>query len=269
MLKLLITGADGRMGKTLIAALNDFPDCRLVAAVTEAGSAHLEQDAGLVAGCAEAGVSITADLDRAAKTADIIVDFTVPEVTVRTTELCVQQGLPLVTGTTGLNKAQQKTLAKAAGQTAIVQAPNFSPGVYWMEVLIRQIATLNADAPELLDVEIFEVHHRQKIDAPSGTALHLGQVAADALGRDFDKNAPLNHQAAQGAKAKEAIGFACTRSGDAVGEHKITFAVPGESLHITHQAFSRHAFARGALQAAVWVSRQKSGLYGMRDVMTG
>lgn len=257
------------MGKELINALANFQNCKLVGAVTRPASPDLGRDAGLMVGQPEAGIKITNDLKQAAKEADVLIDFTVPEATLQAAALCARTGQALITGTTGLSEAQQKALTEAADHAAIVQASNFSPGIYWMEALIKQVAAFNADTAEELDVEILETHHRHKIDAPSGTALHLGQVAADALGRNFKETALLNRQTTRGAKALDAIGFASIRSGDAVGKHSIIFSTPGESLHITHQSFSRNAFARGAIQAAIWASRQKPGLYNMQDVMGG
>ena len=267
MHQVAIVGADGRMGKTLIKTLIASTSCHLSGALTRSDSPNLGRDAGALIGQAELGVTLSETPDEALKGADVVVDFSLPEVAIAIVEACAGAKIALVSGTTGLNAEQQDRIRACAASIAIVQAANFSPGVHRLNKLIEQLATSFLTTDTVPDVEIIETHHQHKIDAPSGTALQIGQTVAAALGRDFARCAVLDRQTNTGAKAAEAIGFSSVRSGEAVGEHRVIFATQGESLTISHQAYSRSAFAEGAINAACWALKQAPGLYGVADVM--
>lgn len=263
-----IVGADGKMGKTLVEAIAATSGCALSGALTESASANIGKDAGALIGQAETGILLTSKLEIALAGADVVIDFSLPDVTLAVAAACADNKTPLVSGTTGLNDKQQDMLKTYANVITLVQAPNFSTGVFRLNRLIEFLAGNFTDAGETPDVEIIETHHKYKIDAPSGTALQIGHTAAAGLGRDFKATAQLDRQMQLGAKTADAIGFSSVRSGDAIGEHSIIFASVGESLTITHKAYSRSAFANGAIKAAVWALKQPPGLYGMADVMT-
>lgn len=262
-----IVGAGGRMGKTLIEALAATSGCDLVGALTRPDSPDLGKDTGVLIGQVESGVVLTAELEIALTGADVVIDFSRPAVTLAIAEACVERNISLISGTTGLDYKQQAQLKTYSNAIAIVQAPNFSPGVFRLNRLIEVLARNLTEAGEIPDVEIIETHHKHKIDAPSGTALQIGQTAAAALGRNFKTTAQLDRQTHPSAKTADAIGFSSVRIGDAVGEHSIIFGSTGESLTITHTAYNRSAYADGAIKAAVWVLRQPPGLYGIADVM--
>ena len=262
-LNLLITGAGGRMGRQLTKTITQTDSCQLVAAIEHEQNPDLSRDAGTLAGIEPLGITVSADLEAGLNKADMIIDFTRPEVTMRALELCQSQNKALVAGTTGMSEEQKKQLTAAAMNIPIICAPNFSTGINIMLTLVRQAALLEAEA----DIEILELHHNQKVDAPSGTALKLGEIISTTLGRDFKEDAVFVRDGITGARKKGTIGFASLRVADSIGEHTVFFGTPGERLEITHRASDRIAFARGAVRAALWLNKQPPGLYDMQDLL--
>ena len=263
-LRIAIAGAAGRMGRTLIAACAEQPGLALAAAFEHAGSSALGLDAGVLAGLPANGVTIAADDRLGAVPFDVLIDFTGPAATLAHAAACAASGRAMVIGTTGLDAAQKAELTAAAARTPIVFAPNMSVGVNLCLALLRQAARVLGDD---FDVEIIEAHHRHKVDAPSGTALRMGEVVAEALGRDLSQCAVYGREGQTGPRPREAIGFATVRGGDIVGDHTVLFAGDGERIEITHKASSRLTFARGALRAAAWLRQRPAGLYDMQDVL--
>jgi 4-hydroxy-tetrahydrodipicolinate reductase len=261
--QIAVAGGSGRMGRALIEAIVQSSDFRLKAALEVPGSPFLGKDAGELVG-APCGVRISADLEGALEGCDVLVDFTRPDGTLAHVELCRAQGIRMVIGTTGFQPAQKALIAEAAKKIAIVMAPNMSVGVN----LAFKLAELAAKVlDEGYDIEIIEAHHRHKVDAPSGTALRLGEVIAAALGRDLAKEAVYGREGVTGERKPSTIGFATVRGGDIVGDHTALFAGIGERVEITHKAASRATFALGALRAARYLAGKKSGLYDMQDVL--
>jgi len=259
-----ITGAAGRMGRTLVEAINLADGLSLAAAIEHPTSTLLGADAGEVAGQGRNGVAVVGSLADALDDIDVLIDFSVPAATMANLALCVERGVALVIGTTGFTPEQQRAIEDAASRTPICKSSNFSTGVNLCFKLLEMAARVLGDD---VDVEVYEAHHRHKIDAPSGTALSMGKVVADALGRDLDKVAVYGRQGQTGARSRETIGFATVRAGDIVGDHTVTFAADGERVEITHKASSRMSFARGAVRAAGWLVGQSPGLYDMQDVL--
>lgn len=264
MLKIAITGATGRMGRALIPAVLAAPELALAAALVREGSPHAGKDAGLLAGVAPAGLPVSSDMEAALGVADVVVDFSLPALTVDLAGRCAVAGVPLVTGTTGLDEAGQAALRAAAGRVPVLAAPNMSVGVTLALSLLEQATRVLG---EDYDVEIQETHHRHKADAPSGTALRMGEAVAGARGRQLADCAVYSREGQIGPRPPGSIGFAVTRAGEVVGEHTVLFAGAGERLEIRHQADSRATFAEGALRAARWIHGQPAGLYSMRDVL--
>jgi 4-hydroxy-tetrahydrodipicolinate reductase len=262
--RIAIAGAAGRMGRTLIAACAEQPALTLAAAFEHAGSAALGSDSGLLAGLAPNGVAVTADDTLSGAPFDVLIDFTSPTATLAHARACAAAGRALVIGTTGLDAAQKDELAALARQVPVVFAPNMSVGVNLCLALLRQAAQVLGDD---FDVEIIEAHHRHKVDAPSGTALRMGEVVAEALGRDLRQCAVYGREGQTGARDRQTIGFATVRGGDVVGDHTVLFAGDGERVEITHKASSRLTFARGALRAAAWLAGRPAGLHDMQDVL--
>ena len=262
-LKIAIAGASGRMGRALIEAVLRADDLKLVAALEQKGNAVVGRDAGELIGAA-CGVKVGDDLAKALAGCDVLVDFTRPEGTLAHLAACRKQGVKLVIGTTGLSAAQKEQCAAAARDIAIVMSPNFSVGV---NVAFQLLEVAARALGKGYDVEIVESHHRHKVDAPSGTALRMGEVVAQALGRDLRKHAVYGREGVTGERQDETIGFATVRGGDTVGDHSVMFIGTGERLEISHHASSRANFATGALRAARWVAEKKSGLYDMADVL--
>ena len=262
-IRLAVAGSSGRMGRALIEAVLGASDLKLAAALEQKGNAHVGKDAGELVG-APSGVRVGDDVAMAIAGADVFIDFTRPEGTIAHVAACRRQGVNMVIGTTGFGDAQQKEIAAAARDVAIVMSPNFSVGVNvafrLLEVAARALATG-------YDVEIVEAHHRHKVDAPSGTALRMGEVVARALGRDLKQHAVFAREGVTGERKDETIGFATMRGGDLVGDHTVMFIGAGERLEISHRASSRANFARGALRAARFVATKKNGLYDMADVL--
>lgn len=258
-----IAGSSGRMGRALIEAVAQAPDMRLHAALERPGSPYLGKDAGELLG-APCGVVMGADVAAAIAGARVFIDFTRPEGTLQHMQHCRRQGVKMVIGTTGFTPEHKQQIADAARDIAIVFAPNMSVGVNLTFKLIEIAArVLN----EGYDVEIIEAHHRHKVDAPSGTALRMGEVAAEALGRDLATCAVYGREGLTGERPAAAIGFSTIRGGDIVGDHTALFAGIGERVEISHKASSRATFANGALRAARFLAGRDSGLYDMQDVL--
>tara|TARA_B100001540_G_scaffold153155_1_gene135580 strand:- start:4883 stop:5701 length:819 start_codon:yes stop_codon:yes gene_type:complete len=265
MTRIGITGAAGRMGRTLVEAIALAGDeLQLAAAIEQPESSLLGADAGELAGQGRNGVTVVGDLAAVVGDIDVLIDFSVPAATLANLGPCVEHGVAMVIGTTGFTPGQQAQIDAAATRSAICKASNFSTGVNLCFKLLDMAARVLGDD---VDIEVYEAHHRHKIDAPSGTALSMGQVVADALGRDLEKVAVYGREGQTGARERQTIGFATVRAGDIVGDHTVTFAAEGERVEITHKASSRMSFARGAVRAAGWLAGREPGLYDMRDVL--
>jgi 4-hydroxy-tetrahydrodipicolinate reductase len=262
--KVAINGAAGRMGRCLIQAVHQTEGLVLSAAIDRADSSLLGADAGELAGVGKLGVALTSDVAEATKQSDVIIDFTLPEVTMALLPYCVENQCRPVIGTTGFDEQQKQTIADVAQQVATIVAPNMSVGVNLSLKLLDIAARVLGDD---VDIEIVEAHHRHKVDAPSGTALRMGEVVADALGRDLKTCAVYGREGRTGERDRQTIGFATVRAGDIVGDHTVMFAAEGERVEITHKASSRMTFALGAMRASSWLMSQSSGLYDMQDVL--
>ncbi|MCA1925613.1 MAG: 4-hydroxy-tetrahydrodipicolinate reductase [Thiobacillus sp.] len=262
-LKIALAGVSGRMGRTLIEAVNADPDCSLHAALDRPGSPLLGQDAEAAWG-GLSRVHVSARPEDVLPGADALIDFTRPEATFAYLDACVEAGVPLVIGTTGFDDAGIARINTAARHVPVVFSPNMSVGVN----LLMKLAELAAQVlDEGYDIEIIEAHHRHKIDAPSGTALGLGRAVAGAIGRDLAQCAVYGREGVTGERDPKTIGFATVRGGDIVGDHTLLFAGAGERVELTHKASSRATFAQGALRAAKWLQGRAPGLYNMRDVL--
>jgi 4-hydroxy-tetrahydrodipicolinate reductase len=263
-MRLVVAGASGRMGRILVQMIHETEGAALVGALEQPGSIAIGQDAGLLAGCGRMGVDISGDALKAISVADGILDFTSPRASVELAGLAAQARIVHVIGTTGFAAEDLTRLDAAARHAVIVKSGNMSLGVNLLAALVEKVArTLGID----YDVEIIEMHHRMKVDAPSGTALLLG--ASAARGRDvaLEDHSVRGRDGQTGARAKGTIGFAALRGGTVVGDHSVIFAGPGERIELTHKAEDRRIFARGAVQAAFWGRGQKPGLYSMTDVL--
>ena len=262
--KVAVTGAAGRMGRTLIEAISLAEGLELAAAVERPGSTLIGADTGDLLGQASNGVCIVDDLSAVLSDFDVLIDFTIPAATVENTKLCEAAGKAIIIGTTGFTPEQQGALEVASENISICKASNYSVGVNLCFQLLETAArVLGEDS----DIEIYEAHHRDKIDAPSGTALSMGEVVASALGRNLSEVAVYGREGQTGARDRNTIGFATVRAGDIVGDHTVTFAAEGERVEITHKASSRMSFARGAVRAAAWLAEQPAGLFDMQDVL--
>jgi 4-hydroxy-tetrahydrodipicolinate reductase len=257
-------GAAGRMGKTLIEAVQQAPGAGLTAAVDRPDSTLVGADAGELAAIGRIGVPLSGDLDRVVDEFDVLIDFTHPTVTLKNLAFCRKHGKAMIIGTTGFSVEEKQLLAEAGKDIPIVFAANFSVGVNLCLKLLDTAARVLGDD---VDIEITEAHHRHKVDAPSGTAVRMGEVIADALGRDLKKVAVYGREGQTGARERETIGFATVRAGDIVGDHTVLFAADGERVEITHKASSRMTFAKGAVRAALWLDGREPGLYDMQDVL--
>ncbi|HWQ37364.1 MAG TPA: 4-hydroxy-tetrahydrodipicolinate reductase [Burkholderiales bacterium] len=262
-LRITVAGATGRMGRALLEALAQSADLRLHAALERRDCPLLGKDAGELIGSPN-GVAIGADLEAALRGCDVLIDFTRPEGTLRHLESCISHGARMVIGTTGFNPEQKQRIAQAAERIAIVMAPNMSVGV---NLVFKLLETAAAVLAEGYDVEIIEAHHRHKVDAPSGTALRMGEVIARTLGRDLKSHAVYGREGVTGERKASTIGFATVRGGDIVGDHTALFAGIGERIEIVHKASSRATFALGALRAARFLADKKAGLFDMQDVL--
>jgi 4-hydroxy-tetrahydrodipicolinate reductase len=263
-MRLIVAGAGGRMGRTLIHAIAASKGVTLAAAVEAAGSAVIGRDAGELAGLGKNGVTVASEIEPLLAGADGLLDFTVPAATVAFAEHTGRAGMVHIIGTTGLSGENENLIAQAAKRAVIVKSGNMSMGVNLLAALVERVAqTLD----EEFDVEILEMHHNKKVDAPSGTALMLGRAAADGRGIDLDQRSERGRDGHTGARCAGDIGFASLRGGTVVGEHSVTFAGPAERVELTHRAEDRLIFARGALHAALWARGKKPGLYSMADVL--
>jgi 4-hydroxy-tetrahydrodipicolinate reductase len=264
MRRIAVMGAAGRMGKALVEAAQQAPGACLTAAVGRPDSTLVGADVGELVGLGRTGVPLSGDLEAVLDAFDVLIDFTHPTVTLKNLEICRQAGKAMVIGTTGFSVDERQLLSEAAREIPIVFAANFSVGVNLCLKLLDTAARVLGDE---VDIEIIEVHHRHKVDAPSGTALRMGEVVASALGRDLQKVAVYGREGQTGARARETIGFATVRAGDVVGDHTVLFAAEGERVEITHKASSRMTFAKGAVRAALWLEGRAPALYDMQDVL--
>ncbi len=264
MMRVAIAGAAGRMGRALIEACHEHPDLELAVATERLGSSLLGADAGELAGVGKSGVEIVADLAAVADQFDVLIDFTSPAATLAHLEVCRSAGNAVVIGTTGFSDAEKQKIAEVAQSVPVVFAPNMSVGVNLSLKLLEMAARVLGDE---VDIEIIEGHHRHKVDAPSGTALRMGEVVADTLGRDLKACAVYGREGITGERDRKTIGFATVRAGDIVGEHTVMFAGIGERVEITHKASSRMTFAKGAARASAWLEGKQSGLFDMQDVL--
>jgi 4-hydroxy-tetrahydrodipicolinate reductase len=264
MTRIAISGAGGRMGRALVEACGEDPVAELVAAADREESRLLGTDVGELAGLGRVGVTLVGGVAALGDAFDVLIDFTTPESALRSVAHCVAHRRGLVIGTTGLDAAQKVAVAAAAESIPVVFAPNMSIGVNLTFKLAELAARVLGDS---VDIEIVEAHHRHKVDAPSGTALRLGEVVATALGRDLASCAVYGREGHTGPRDRQTIGFETIRAGDIVGEHTVLFAASGERVEITHRASSRMTFARGAVRAANWLAGRERGLYDMQDVL--
>jgi 4-hydroxy-tetrahydrodipicolinate reductase len=261
-IQLAIAGSTGRMGRMIIEAALASPDLKIVSALDRADSPELGQDCAQFLG-QRTGVAVVADLD-SIRQADVLIDFTRPEATLAHLAVCAQSGVGAVIGTTGFDEAGKAAIAQAATRTAIVAAPNMSVGVQAMVRLVELAASLLGSE---YDVEIVEAHHKHKVDAPSGTALQLGETAARARGQSLERTGVYGRQGITGARTTGTIGFTSIRGGDIIGDHTVLFAGAGERIEIVHRSTSRIAYAQGALRAARFLQGRRDGLFQMRDVL--
>lgn len=264
MTKIAISGAAGRMGRTLIEACQQTQHMQVTAAIEQSGNSLLGVDAGELSGIGKLGIDVVDSLDKVVNDFDVLIDFTRPEVTLANLKTCVAASKCIVIGTTGFTDEQKKLIDQAATQTAVVFAPNMSVGVNLCFKLLDLAARVMGGE---VDIEIIEAHHRHKVDAPSGTALRMGEVVADALGRDLKTCAVYGRQGQTGERERQTIGFETIRAGDIVGEHTVMFADIGERVEITHKASSRMTFAKGAVRAADFIKEKSHGLFDMQDVL--
>lgn len=262
-IRIAIVGASGRMGRTLIEAVNQAEDMVLAAALEQPGSVWLGKDAGEFIGVAS-GVKITDDLESALKLADCLIDFTRPDGTLHHLDVCRRLGVSMVIGTTGFDTAGKEAIQQASGEIPIVFAPNMAVGVNAVFRLLDVAARILSEG---YDIEVIEAHHRHKVDAPSGTALRMGEVVAKALGRDLSECAVYGREGHTGERPATQIGFSTVRGGDIVGDHTVLFAGTGERIEITHKSASRMPYAQGSLRAARYMREKKSGLFDMQDVL--
>lgn len=264
MVQVAIHGAAGRMGQSIAAVLNEDLEATLVAAMDRDGSELIGQDMGALSGAAPSGVFVTSDVEEFLGNVEVVIDFSVAAATAKLLPICAGQHIPMVIGTTGLDATTRAGLERAAERVPIVFAPNYSQGV-------NALYFLAARATELLgpefDAEIVEIHHRHKVDSPSGTAVRLGEVVAEAKQLDPERAVTHGRSGQVGARPLEEVGVLALRGGDVVGEHTLYLVGEGERIELTHRATDRSIFARGAVRAARWVVGQPAGLYDMADVM--
>ncbi len=259
-----VCGAAGRMGKTILEVCNDNEAVEVTAAIEYSGSPMLGLDAGEVAGIGKLNVNITDDIQSVADQVDVMIDFTLATSVSANIQKCVLAKCKMVIGTTGLTQSDHDLIKNASNKIAIVFAPNMSIGVNLCFKLLEIAAKVIG---EDTDIEIIEAHHRHKKDAPSGTALHMGEVVANTIGRNLKECAVYGREGITGVRDKKTIGFETIRAGDIIGDHTVMFAADGERVEITHKASSRKTFANGAVRAAQWLSEKKSGLFDMQDVL--
>ena len=263
-MKVGVVGAAGRMGRMLVAQIAETDGCVLAGATERPGAPEVGQDSGTLAGIGANGVAVGEDPASMIAAVDAVIDFTAPDATVAHAELAAQADAAMVIGTTGLKDGHMEAIARAARHVPVLVAPNMSAGVNLLMVLAEQVAKALDDS---YDIEIVEMHHRHKVDAPSGTALGLGRAVAAGRGVDLDSVARMAREGQTGARPRGEIGFATLRGGDVVGDHTVVFAGAGERIELTHKAASRTVFAAGAVRGALWTKGKKPGLYSMRDVL--
>lgn len=264
MTRIAVAGAAGRMGRTIIEVCHETADVRITAGLEAPGSTLVGSDVGEVAGIGRLNINIIDELASVIDDYDVLIDFTVPQATMANLEQCAAAGKRMVIGTTGLNDEQKQAIQDAAGEIAVVFAPNMSAGVNLCFKLIEVAAQcIGQDA----DIEIIEAHHREKKDAPSGTSLRMGEIVAHAVSRDLKECAVYGRQGITGPRDRNTIGFETIRAGDIVGEHTVMFALNGERVEISHKATSRKTFASGAVRAAQWLMQKDKGLFDMQDVL--
>ena len=264
MIRVAIAGAAGRMGKTLIQVVVEAEDLELAAGFEHADHPQLGSDLGELAGVGAVGVMLTSDPQAAMQAADVVIDFTIPAATLALSRVCRGAGKAMVVGTTGFTDEELDSLLEASSDIPLFMAPNMSVGVNLTFKLIQMAAQALGDD---VDVEVIEAHHRHKIDAPSGTAVRMGEILADTLDRDLATDAVYGRQGITGERERQTIGFATVRGGDIVGEHTVMFAGEGERIEITHRAQSRANFAHGALRAVRFVTGQPAGRYSMQKLL--
>jgi len=252
------------MGGRIITLVTEADGLEVAGAVEMAGHDKLGDDAGYVAGCGDLDIAITDSLEQALANADVLIDFTWPEVTLANAEVCARLGKALVVGTTGLNPQQRQVIARVAESVPVVFAPNMSIGVNVCFKLLRDMAKTLGEG---FDIEIVELHHNKKKDAPSGTAVRMGEIVAEALDRDYNQVANYHREGMCGERSQQEIGMQTVRGGDIIGEHTVYFIGMGERIELTHRAMNRDMFARGALRAAGWLAGKDAGLYDMQDVL--
>lgn len=269
-LNIALTGVAGRMGRALVSAVVENENAQLSAAVQRPSSSLLGVDVGEMAGVGKLGVPVVGSLSETVSSAnehgfDVLIDFTLVEPSLENLEYCRLNGKAIVIGTTGFTREQRQVIANASKDIAIVLAPNMSVGVNLCFHLLKQMSqVLGQDS----DIEIIETHHRHKLDSPSGTAVRMGEVIADTLGRDLNDCAIYGREGISEPRSRETIGFSTVRAGDVVGDHTVLFASDGERVELTHKASSRMTFAKGALRAAHWLHGREAGLYDMQDVLS-
>ena len=264
MLNIAVTGAAGRMGRALISACDLNEHTRLTAAIERPGNTLVGSDAGDLAGLGPLNVTVTDNISNVVDSFDTLIDFTTPASTLENLATCVKHSKNIVIGTTGFDDAGKQKIGDAAASTGIVFAPNMSVGVNLCLKLLDTAARILGDD---VDIEVIEAHHRHKVDAPSGTAIRMGEVVAAALDRNLAECAVYGREGITGARDRRTIGFETIRAGDIVGDHTVLFAAEGERVEITHKASSRMTFANGAVRAANWLQQQPAGLYDMQDVL--
>jgi 4-hydroxy-tetrahydrodipicolinate reductase len=264
MIKIAVCGAAGRMGGRIIVAVNEAEGVELTGALERPGHPMLGLDAGMLAGTGPLGVKVVDDINTVVEGCDVMIDFTTPKVSLKNLEVCGLKKKAIVIGSTGFT-SEERTLAKElAKDIPVVLAPNMSVGV---NVCFKVLADVARILGEDFDVEIVEAHHRLKKDAPSGTAVRMGEVVAEALGRDYRQVANCHREGITGERTREEIGMQTIRGGDIVGEHTVYFIGQGERIELTHRAHTRDMFSRGSVRAAKWVVSQQPGLYDMQDVL--
>ena len=260
----VVCGAAGRMGKLLVSLVHEHPDLQLAGAVEAVGHSAIGKDAGEVAGIGPVGVSVTDDYGKVAAPGNVTLDFTVAEAAMDHLRTAAATGAAIAIGTTGLSAEQRAEAEQLAPQTRTIIAPNMSVGVNVLLKVVSDVASILQDG---FDPEVLEIHHRYKIDAPSGTALALGRTIAEAQGKNFDHVARFSRHGITGQRTDEEIGMQTLRAGDAVGDHTVMFVGFGERLELIHRSQSRECLARGAIRAALWLPSQAQGLYTMKDVL--
>jgi 4-hydroxy-tetrahydrodipicolinate reductase len=263
-MKIAVSGAAGRMGKRILTLAHAHPDMEISGALEYPGNPAVGSDAGELAGLGNLGVKISDDVDAVLAGCDVLIDFTSPEASVKHVKAAAAAGKAIVVGATGISEDQKKEMVEAGSGTRCVIAPNMSMGVNLLFSIVERVACALGDA---YDVEIVEAHHNKKKDAPSGTAVRLAEIVSSALSRDLGQVGVYGRQGIIGERKPEEIAVMALRGGDIVGEHTVMFATTGERIELTHRAHSRNAFAKGAVQAALWLESKPNGVYDMQDVL--